>query len=106
VPLLVTHTVPSTALSSQNAAVALQNTTCPEVTAVPVEATVAVNVITEPAVGVAGDTVNVVDVLFAASAGEERKRAPMIKSVWIREDAESARRLFLHAVIFCTKVMM
>ena len=35
VPLLVTHTVPSTALSSQNEAVALQNTTCPEVRGAP-----------------------------------------------------------------------
>ena len=106
VPVLVTHTVPSTALSSQNGAVALQNTTCPEVRGTPPEVTVAVNVITEPAVVLAGETVRVVDVRFAASAAVERKRMLIIKSAGIREHTEIPRRLFLHVVTLFMKIMM
>jgi hypothetical protein len=106
VPLLVTHTVPSTALSSQNEAVALQNTTCPEVTGTPPAVTVAVNVITEPAVMLAGETVRVVEVRFAANAAVERKRTLMIKSAGIRENTEKLRRSFLLVVSLCMKVMM
>jgi len=91
VPLLVTQTVPSTALSSQNDAVALQNTTCPAVREAPPEVTVAVNVITEPAVVLTGETTRVVDVGLAASAAVERKRTLMIKSAGIREDADKLR---------------
>jgi hypothetical protein len=106
VPLLVTHTVPSTALSSQNEAVALQNTTCPEVRGAPAEVTVAANVITEPAVVLAGETARVVEVRFAASAAVERRRTLMIKSAGIRENAEKLRGSFLPVVSLCMKVMM
>jgi hypothetical protein len=106
VPLLVTHTVPSTALSSQNEAAALQNTTCPEVRGVPAEVTVAVNVITEPAVVLAGETARVVEVRFAASAAVDRKRTLMIKCAGIREYTEKLRRSFLPVVSPCMKVMM
>jgi hypothetical protein len=107
VPLLVTHTVPSTALSSQNnEAVALQNTTCPEVRGAPAEVTVAANVITEPAVVLAGETARVVEVRFAASAAVERRRTLMIKSAGIRENAEKLRRSFLPVVSLCMKAMM
>jgi len=106
VPLLVTHTVPSTEPSSQNEAEALQNTTCPEFRGVPAEATVAVNVITDPAVMLAGETARVVEVRFAASAAVERKRTLMIKSAGIKENAERLRRLFLYVVTRCMKVMM
>jgi predicted nucleotide-binding protein (sugar kinase/HSP70/actin superfamily) len=106
VPLLVTHTVPSTALFSQNEALALQNTTCPEVRGVPDEVTVAINVITEPAVVVAGVTARVVEVRFAASAAVERKRTLTIKSAGIQENAEKLRRSFLPVVSLCMKVMM
>jgi hypothetical protein len=106
VPLLVTHTVPSTALSSQNEAVAVQNTTCPDARGVPPEVTVAVNVITAPAVVLAGETARVVEVRFAASAAVERKRTLMIKNTGIRENAERLRRLFLCVVTRCMKVMM
>ena len=106
VPLLVTHTVPSTALSSQNEAVALQNTTCPEVRGAPDEVTVAANVITEPAFVLAGETARVVDVRFAASAAVERRRTLMIQSAGIRENAEKLRGSFLPVVSLCMKVMM
>jgi hypothetical protein len=102
----VTHTVPSTAPSSQNEAEALQNTTCPEVRGVPAEVTVAVNVITEPAVVLAGETARVVEVRFAASAAVERKRTLMIKSAGIRGRAEKLRSLPLRVVTRCMKVMM
>jgi hypothetical protein len=106
VPLLVTHTVPSTALSLQNEAVALQNTTCPEVRGAPPEVTVAVNVITEPAVVLAGETARVVEVRFAASAAVERNKMLMIKSAGIRENTEKLWRSFLPVVSPCMKVMM
>jgi hypothetical protein len=99
VPLVVTHTVPSTALSSQNDASALQNTTCPAVRGVPPEVTVAVNVITEPAVVLDGETARVVDVLLAASAAVERKRTLIVKSAEITEQGKRLRRAFLCVLI-------
>jgi hypothetical protein len=93
-------------VSSQNEAVALQNTTWPKVRGTPPEVTVAVNVITEPAVALAGETVRVVEVRFAASAAVERKRRLTIKSAGIRENTEKLRRLFLHVVTLFMKVMM
>jgi hypothetical protein len=46
--------------SSQDGALALQNTTCPAVSGVPPEATVAVRVTTEPAVTLEGEATSVV----------------------------------------------
>jgi len=70
VPLVVTHTVPSTAPSSQYAALALQNTTWPEVSGDPPEDTVAVSVTGDPAVTLAGETASVVVVVLAVAAAQ------------------------------------
>jgi hypothetical protein len=105
-PLLVTQTVPSTALSSQNEAVELQNTTCPEFRGAPPEVTVAINVTTEPAVVLAGETTRVVEVRLVASAAVDRKRTLMIKSAGIRENTGKRRRSFLPVVSLCMKVML
>ncbi len=75
VPLLVTHTVPSTAESSQCGALALQKLTFPPESGVPPEVTVAVIVITDPAAALAGETASVVVVLLAAKAGRHEARS-------------------------------
>jgi hypothetical protein len=108
VPLAVTHTVPSTAESSQWAAAALQNTTWPAVSGVPLEVTVAVIVTTEPAVTPAGDTASVVVVALAvtARAGEQRRRRLPINMAETSGESERLRRMFFLAVKPLISVMI
>jgi hypothetical protein len=84
----------------------LQNFTCPAVSGTPPEVTAAVNVITEPAVALDGETARVVDVLLAASAAVDRKRVLTIKSTGIKEHGEKLRRMFFCVLRLWTKVMM
>jgi hypothetical protein len=84
----------------------LQNFTCPAVSGTPPEVTVAVSVITEPAVALAGETSRVVAVPFAASAAVERRRMLIIGSTGINERGERLRRMFFSVLRLWTKVMM
>jgi len=97
----VTHTVPSTAPSSQYAALALQNTTWPEVSGDPPEDTVAVSVTGDPAVTLAGETASVVVVLLAvaARADVERKKRFTINSAETSTKNEKLRSMFFCGVI-------
>jgi len=95
VPLLVTHTVPSSAPSSQKAALATQNFICPEVNGTPPDSTVAVIVMIAPVAALVGETDSVVVVLLAANAGKHVRR--MTPHSRIGRSAENRKRLLIVA---------